>query len=160
MNRFFHCCCCSTGILAVWPTGILPVVFASSTGFPFIRETAGKMPAGPTARMPVLLGRRFLRAQAGIRAHAPLREPRFRARLAPQEGAEDCAKESQRNAEDARVLERKYRRTLNEMARRRRRPGRIHLHDARADNDEDQRSDEPGRQTQDRAAGVESLPEK
>ena len=83
-----------------------------------------------------LTPRGLFRAQSGIRAHAQLREPRFRARFAAQQRAKNRSQKSERNAENTRILQRKDRGMLNQMTRRAYDSRRIDLHDARADDDQ------------------------
>src|SRR5271156_3943729 len=103
----------------------------------------------------------FFRAQAGVGAHLQLGEFFFARWVAlAQQRAENRAEKSQRYAEDAGIFQRENWRVLNDVTGRGCDRGGVHGHDAGADENQDDRSQQAGGKPRNGARGVETLPEK
>src|SRR5712692_9030610 len=133
--------------VAFWPRAAVavPTVKVARSCAEMVIELS-KIKTSPTARIMrrginQLLSstaRGFFGADAGRRAHQKLVVLSFSRWFPSQQSAQDSADETQRNAEYARILEREDRLRLNQVSRGGC-AGRIDSHDARADDDQQDR---------------------
>src|SRR4051812_23671024 len=99
-----------------------------------------------------LVSGRLFRSQPGIRPNLQLGEFVLGVGIdATHHRAEKRAEETDRNAQDARVLEGEDGTSLDEVLA-------VRPHDARADDDQDEGTEQPHGESADRALGGEALP--
>src|SRR5579871_2937159 len=100
----------------------------------------------------------FLRTESGVRAHEQFVELALGLRFVAQERADNRSKKTQRDAENPGILEREQRLGLNQVAGRARHRGRIDRHEAGADENQSDGSEQADAEYCARACCVKAPP--